>query len=1384
MPDEDLPPLPPPLPPTHSRSFSSSSSSSAGSTRPAFNRYASGAGTMRRTGSTGGDSPVGTARRGSAAELTRSGSRGLYIKGAPNGSRTSLNSSPSPTLSRTPGLARSLSAASSTSSTRSPTTSSRRGAAASSSQADAASSSSASQRHRASSILAKVSPSLSSSSRYTGTHSTLASVGLWGSPPVSPAPAPPSEPLGLGIGGFAKGLGQLPSPPHTASDGGSNADTSARFNTVGSSTTTATNGSAGSSGDSPSKPHRPPKSEARRGSSATATTPTKGKPAPPIPTIGRTSPTIAGSPAQAARPPRSESPSPLTSPPRRVPLAHDLFAEQEPEQEGDVSGASTTPTRDELAGGTKRRLRARTSSSGAEELLGDDAERRRERRSRNASALKEKNQRILDSINSQNSPSRPSSASALRRSSTSSTIREIAAGQARAASRYGWFEDDEEPRRAARAGTDEFGALDGDGSVRRSQTMGNLAGESSHRDLPLRSQTAGSRSYSRASGAARNRSADLDALPDRSMTSMGSYPTLDERRAARRSDFVGSERTRAASAFGNTAERDRDFAAGMRRLASRELLTSPRERTRSDAAAGAGAAVDDALPDSPANASQSPSLRNRPGLPREFLASPSARLSSRFSHADLASPSSPSAASPSTSSPRFTSTSAARDRLDSPRVSSPRTASPLLTPDPARTRRTYSRSEGVEGLPDELERTPRSGKKSSSGSGGAERDRAADRRTQSISEVIEERPYSRASRANGLRSPAEDSHGTASPPPSASSRYSDIEARLQARKEALRSVDVGTESWQARVQEIRSRARSRQSGSSGDARSLIDNGSAIGAKSLAELEREKTIRTLNDILAGQGIRVSAVDNPTSPTASSTTSSPRKRQSFAGFDTTPHRDRRISFADGTHQDAPSAPGSALLARTSSTGSRAGAESVMRGLIADGAAGDHHKLLLSAFDRFDQHFSSTGNSPESTDLVKRMEVLIASTTKLNSGLRGLVEAIKKKELEAALDEEQRSPTLSVAQFEKAVNALLRSSDDQVRSLTEDLIAFTRVERERDRLRRDGDIGASRPVSRASTYASGGGADGPLHSPPKRAATSSPYEGATVSLASARSPPLARETLRDPLVDPDSPSSGSSRRHTLGFAGRSPFLAGAVDSPSPAGRRESTHVRSPLANDWDSPRSPSVAATARTGLGLPMPPAHTATTPRRARASDGSTVRAGSPGPTGTIRFPTTSAAAQLDDTPAIPNSSPTHFPSRHRDYRTFSEADKRAFEQALMLGANQDESDDAHSPPLPRAADALRASSPEDDLPRPDARNGHGTGEGRRAKPRMSTGALGSAFKNALTFRKSAAEEQPAYSTEAHSPRSSLDAGGSSPEERRAERRRDSESVVNRVLGQRA
>ncbi|BGO99849.1 Cell wall surface anchor family protein [Rhodotorula toruloides ATCC 204091] len=1244
MDDSGLPSLPPPVPPTHSRSLSSSSSDdNAGSPQPAYGEWGAESAGMERSTSSASENRRrrNAAPRGMADGEPYLGSNGSAAHPALSRTFSSASTSTSSSSSSFDGHGRSAlsKAAISAADVDFPRS-------ASSLARGTSPASSSSTVSRSQSLFAKVSPSLANHSPAQPRFASTSTMGIYGG-------------------------GRPPPSPSTSS-------TASREEPTASPTLThhflPRDSTDSPAPDSPTsfipKPLRPPKSEARWNGSA---------PNSPIRTDEE-----GGFASIAAAVGGEEGDSPTLEP--------------------------------------RRRLRARPGSSlggvgGREvedaEVEEESVEQRRERRSRRAEELKEKNQRILDSINS-SSASRIAGGT-LTRSSTASTIRDLANGQALLADeRFSpaqgqdtWLEDN----RASYGRSDEFGRYQDAGarseSVSRSRTLGDLdaAGRENGRALALerRSQTYGNRS-----GTALRSTTPLDdphqsSIPDRAASSFSNYASTGTSstnyRTPRRSELVGSARTRAASAFGGTAERDEAIQRSLRNLASKEALMSSAERRRvrseSKVEGGSGGSTG----------------RNRPALPREFLPdrTPSRAATSlgtsRPAPLDLdltasASTRGDDASSPSYSARHRRATTVSPSYASSARsptsLSSYRPQSALSTPstEARRRRREWSRSEdvraggarsrqatfegeddGMDGYDGELERTPKTAKKTSRESG-----------TDRMTGLRSIRPTSRS----GTLTPP--------PPPSTSARSDDRQSSLSSetrdRRDRMRSSDAWRNDFDG---SMRSTMRSRASGSSGDAASARN---AVSPVSPSEAERERTIRAINALLAGQGIVATAAPGLAgTSTPPSSNSSPSKRQSASAYA------MRMSSVSGGNEEPVGRSGgtSTGMSRSSSiTSSAAGGglagpprlESALRGLIGQAGpdASEHHKLLLSALDHFDKNFSAGQTDYASQELVKRMTTLVSSTTKLNSGLRGLVEAIKEEQVQAQLDEDQRSPMLAVAQVERNVNALLRTSDDQVRSLTEDLVAFVRFDRERDRARRgvngvnspgmhnEGDA-ASRPTSRASTYRNSvGGVNGvaALHSPPRRATTASPYDGATVSHASAKSPALAREVLRSPLVDSttaeDRSSAFANRRHTMGYAASGGVRSSAfAETPSPANRRESAHVRSPLSigdgRQFDTPsrttfadaRRQSLAESSSTtslaGLGLPLP-SHAPTAGVRQSKTSDTTVRPPSPSH---LRFPTMSP-------PSINPATASSFISPTRMY---SDSDGARALQALEAGANLDE-----------------------------------------------------------------------------------------------------------------
>ena len=185
----------------------------------------------------------------------------------------------------------------------------------------------------------------------------------------------------------------------------------------------------------------------------------------------------------------------------------------------------------------------------------------------------------------------------------------------------------------------------------------------------------------------------------------------------------------------------------------------------------------------------------------------------------------------------------------------------------------------------------------------------------------------------------------------------------------------------------------------------------------------------------------------------------------------------------------------LARSQTIGATARSASRIQTPDATRSPDIHYRLLNDALHYFCQqlklHPVGSANAPEiENDLVLRLNSLSLSTARLNTDLRELVTATMDAQAESELDETANgiAPGL-LARLEKAANQLVRVSDEQVRSLTEGLIAFARVERERERIR--GDSSQTRSIARNSPRV-----DSPRIASPTRVAERSPEVVAALS------------------------------------------------------------------------------------------------------------------------------------------------------------------------------------------------------------------------------------------------------------------------------------------------
>lgn len=124
----------------------------------------------------------------------------------------------------------------------------------------------------------------------------------------------------------------------------------------------------------------------------------------------------------------------------------------------------------------------------------------------------------------------------------------------------------------------------------------------------------------------------------------------------------------------------------------------------------------------------------------------------------------------------------------------------------------------------------------------------------------------------------------------------------------------------------------------------------------------------------------------------------------------------------------------------------------------AGNEHHRLLGEAMEHLER-FSGTrsgsgpsfGHTPEH---VRKLAIVSDLTTSLNSELRTLVADLVEAQVEAEMSMEtngQTGPETSldqtIKQTERRLARLLRTSDEQVRGLTESALAISRYSREQD-------------------------------------------------------------------------------------------------------------------------------------------------------------------------------------------------------------------------------------------------------------------------------------------------------------------------------------------------
>ena len=149
--------------------------------------------------------------------------------------------------------------------------------------------------------------------------------------------------------------------------------------------------------------------------------------------------------------------------------------------------------------------------------------------------------------------------------------------------------------------------------------------------------------------------------------------------------------------------------------------------------------------------------------------------------------------------------------------------------------------------------------------------------------------------------------------------------------------------------------------------------------------------------------------------------------------------------------------------------------------------HDRNMHSAFEMFERYFSQAPSSspaapvapgPESVEMTSCFREVVSSASQINAEVRAMIQTALDAQINAELDA-NRGDTISAyaaaetfAHLERGLTDVLKRSDEQLRNLTEVMMAITRTERERDRQRKSAFVEQSpstRPVSRMSSMAS---------------------------------------------------------------------------------------------------------------------------------------------------------------------------------------------------------------------------------------------------------------------------------------------------------------------------
>jgi hypothetical protein len=152
---------------------------------------------------------------------------------------------------------------------------------------------------------------------------------------------------------------------------------------------------------------------------------------------------------------------------------------------------------------------------------------------------------------------------------------------------------------------------------------------------------------------------------------------------------------------------------------------------------------------------------------------------------------------------------------------------------------------------------------------------------------------------------------------------------------------------------------------------------------------------------------------------------------------------------------------------------------RSLSASSSAGPlHERNLLNSFEIFERYLLdstsplepssiSPRSASEAVELINRFKETSDTAITINAGLRMVLQNVLELQIDAEVGDSAADNARLFADIDRSLSSILRDSDEQIRSLTDGLITFTRAEKERDRLRKKrNDVAVAATIPRSGS------------------------------------------------------------------------------------------------------------------------------------------------------------------------------------------------------------------------------------------------------------------------------------------------------------------------------